>query len=183
MPIRFLHTADIHLGKTYRGSPGETERFADFFRCLAGIVADAIREEVDCVLIAGDLFHTGQILPRTFAATIEVLQPLKDAGIPCVAVEGNHDWIHRRDSISWMEAHELGCRPGVWGVGEDQPVEVSSFACATLPVRVGDSAAARIAVLGLRSVGGGHAACRETDATRALRRSAGSRTVQDGASE
>jgi DNA repair exonuclease SbcCD nuclease subunit len=104
MPIRFLHTADIHLGKTYRGSPGETERYADFFRCLAGIVADAIREEVDCVLIAGDLFHTGQILPRTFAATIGVLQPLKDAGIPCVAVEGNHDWIHRRDSISWMEA-------------------------------------------------------------------------------
>ncbi|HZV80902.1 MAG TPA: DNA double-strand break repair protein Mre11, partial [Geobacteraceae bacterium] len=29
---------------------------------------------------------------------------LKDSGIPCIAVEGNHDWIHRRDSISWMEA-------------------------------------------------------------------------------
>ena len=38
------------------------------------------------------------------ARTIETLQPLKDAGIPCIAVEGNHDWIHRRDSISWMEA-------------------------------------------------------------------------------
>lgn len=104
MPIRFLHTADIHLGKTYRGSPGEIERSADFFRCLNGIVADAVREEVDFVLIAGDLFHTGQILPRTFAGTIEALQPLKDAGIPCIAVEGNHDWIHRRDSVSWMEA-------------------------------------------------------------------------------
>ena len=64
----------------------------------------AIREQVDFVLIAGDLFHTGQILPRTFARTIETLQPMKDAGIPCIAVEGNHDWIHRRDSISWMEA-------------------------------------------------------------------------------
>jgi DNA repair exonuclease SbcCD nuclease subunit len=104
MPIRFLHTADIHLGKTYRGSPGETERYDDFFRCLAGIVTVAIREKVDFVLIAGDLFHTGQILPRTFAGTIATLQPLKDAGIPCIAVEGNHDWIHRRDSISWMEA-------------------------------------------------------------------------------
>ena len=104
MPIRFLHTADIHLGKTYRGSAAETERYEDFFRCFAGIIADAIRENVDFVLVAGDLFHTGQILPRTFARTIEVLQPLKDAGIPCVAVEGNHDWIHRRDSISWMEA-------------------------------------------------------------------------------
>ncbi len=101
---RFLHTADIHLGKTYRISAGQGERYEDFFRMLGCLVADAIAEKVDFVLIAGDLFHTGQILPRTFARTIETLQPLKEAGISCVAVEGNHDWIHRRDSISWMEA-------------------------------------------------------------------------------
>jgi DNA repair exonuclease SbcCD nuclease subunit len=71
---------------------------------LGDIVAAALREQVAFVLIAGDLFHTGQILPRTFARTIETLQPLKDAAIPCIAVEGNHDWIHRRDNISWMEA-------------------------------------------------------------------------------
>ena len=102
--ITFLHTADIHLGKTYRTSADEIERYEDFFRMLASIVADAIAEQADFVLIGGDLFHTGQILPRTFARTIETLQALKDAGIPCIAVEGNHDWIHRRDSISWMEA-------------------------------------------------------------------------------
>lgn len=103
MNITFLHTADIHLGKTYRSS-AETERYDDFFRMLGCIVSDAVTEQVNFVLISGDLFHTGQILPRTFARTIETLQPLKDAGIPCIAVEGNHDWIHRRDSISWMEA-------------------------------------------------------------------------------
>jgi DNA repair protein SbcD/Mre11 len=107
--MRFIHTADIHLGKTYRNSPGETERYEDFFRCLSGIVAEAVREAVDFMLIGGDLFHTGQILPKTFARTIEALQPLKAAGIPCIAIEGNHDWIHRRDSISWMEAlSEMG---------------------------------------------------------------------------
>jgi len=104
MAARFLHTSDLHLGKTYRNSAGERERYEDFFACLAGIVADALSEQVDALLIGGDLFHVGQILPRTFARTIETLQPLKDAGIPCVAIEGNHDWIHRRDSISWMEA-------------------------------------------------------------------------------
>ncbi len=102
--MRFIHTSDIHLGKTYRTSSGEVERYEDFFRSLAGIVTDAVHSRVDCVLICGDLFHVGQILPRTFAKTIETLQPLKDAGIPCIAIEGNHDWIHRRDSISWMEA-------------------------------------------------------------------------------
>ncbi|MCW8892473.1 MAG: metallophosphoesterase, partial [Deltaproteobacteria bacterium] len=95
---------DIHLGKTYRNSPGEADRYEDFFRCLSGVVADAIAAKVAFVLIGGDLFHVGQILPRTFAKTIETLQPLKDAGIPCIAIEGNHDWIHRRDNISWMEA-------------------------------------------------------------------------------
>ncbi len=102
--MRFIHTSDIHLGKSYRNSPGESERYDDFFACLSGICADAIREQVDAVLIAGDLFHVGQILPKTFAKTIETLQPLKDEGIPCIAIEGNHDWIHRRDNISWMEA-------------------------------------------------------------------------------
>ncbi|QWV95564.1 exonuclease SbcCD subunit D [Geomonas oryzisoli] len=104
MPVRFIHTSDVHLGKTYRTSGCDAQRYQDFFTTFAAIVADAVREEVDFVLIGGDLFHTGQILPKTFAKTIEILQPLKDAGIPCLAVEGNHDWIHRRDSVSWMEA-------------------------------------------------------------------------------
>jgi exonuclease SbcD len=109
MHIRFIHTADIHLGKTYHNSPGETERYEDFFRCWSDIVKSALGEKVDFILIAGDLFHTGQILPRTFAKTIETLQPLKEAGIPCIAIEGNHDWIHRRNNISWMEAlSEMG---------------------------------------------------------------------------
>ncbi len=102
--MRFIHTADIHLGKTYRNSAAEKVRYSDFFHTLDGIVAAAIKESVDFMLIGGDLFHVGQILPKTFARTIESLQPLKDAGIPCIAIEGNHDWIHRRDSISWMEA-------------------------------------------------------------------------------
>lgn len=104
MVVRYVHTADIHLGKTYRTPASEAERYEDFFRMLGSIVSDAIAEKVNFVLISGDLFHTGQILPRTFARTIETFQPLKDASIPCIAVEGNHDWIHRRDSISWMEA-------------------------------------------------------------------------------
>lgn len=104
MSLKFIHCSDIHLGKTYRNSIAETERYDDFFTCLSTIVDDAINEQVNAVLIGGDLFHVGQILPKTFAKTIETLQPLKDAGIPCVAIEGNHDWIHRRDSVSWMEA-------------------------------------------------------------------------------
>ena len=102
--MRFIHCSDIHLGKTYRNPDAETDRYNDFFQTFDQIIADAVTEQVDFMLIGGDLFHVGQILPKTLARTIESLQPLKDAGIPCIAIEGNHDWIHRRDSISWMEA-------------------------------------------------------------------------------
>jgi DNA repair protein SbcD/Mre11 len=128
--MKFIHTAEIHLGKTYRNSPGEAVRYEDFFLCLSGIVQDALDERVDFVLIGGDLFHTGQILPKTFAMTIETLQPLKEAGIPCIAIEGNHDWIHRRHNISRMEAlSEMGSirllLPARTVRGEGQPLSGS----------------------------------------------------------
>lgn len=100
----FIHSSDIHLGKTYRNASGEADRYVDFFACLSSIINNAVEKNIDVFLIGGDLFHVGQILPKTFAKTIETLQSLKDADIPCIAIEGNHDWIHRRDSISWMEA-------------------------------------------------------------------------------
>jgi len=40
MLTKFLHTADIHLGKTYRTSTDEAERYEDFFRMLGGIVVE-----------------------------------------------------------------------------------------------------------------------------------------------
>jgi DNA repair exonuclease SbcCD nuclease subunit len=100
----FYHCSDIHLGKTYADAPGAEERYEDFFRVFSYIIQRAAEEPADAVLIAGDLFHQAQVMPRTFAQTVEVLEPLKQAGIPAIAIEGNHDWIHRRESISWMEA-------------------------------------------------------------------------------
>ncbi|HXF06885.1 MAG TPA: exonuclease SbcCD subunit D [Blastocatellia bacterium] len=102
--VVFYHCSDLHLGKTYADSPGADERSEDFFRVFAEIVQRAVREEIAALVIAGDLFHHAQVMPRTFARTVEVLEPLKRAGIPVIAVEGNHDWIHRRENISWMEA-------------------------------------------------------------------------------
>jgi len=35
MSLKFLHTADIHLGKTFRTFAGEAERYEDFFRMIS----------------------------------------------------------------------------------------------------------------------------------------------------
>ena len=102
--MRFLHTSDIHLGKTWSGSPASAERSRDFAAVLSTLLARAIDETVDAVVIAGDLFHDAEVQPRVFAEAVATLAPLRDAGIPALIVEGNHDWIHRRDRRSWIEA-------------------------------------------------------------------------------
>jgi len=56
--IKFIHTADIHLGKTYRTSADDAERYENFFGMLGGIVGDAVAEQVDFVLTPGETFGT-----------------------------------------------------------------------------------------------------------------------------
>ncbi len=100
--IKFLHISDVHLGcRRYNLD----ERTKDFFRSWYDVIENhAIRNEVDFVLIAGDFFDRRQIDPQTMNHALAGLQILKDAGVPVVAIEGNHD---RRDAVSdysWMRS-------------------------------------------------------------------------------
>jgi exonuclease SbcD len=100
--IRFLHISDVHLGcRRYNLE----ERTKDFFKSWYDVIENhALPNEVDFVLIAGDFFDRRQIDPQTMNHALAGLQLLKDAGVPVVAIEGNHD---RRDAVSdysWMRS-------------------------------------------------------------------------------
>ncbi|HEX5706169.1 MAG TPA: exonuclease SbcCD subunit D [Pyrinomonadaceae bacterium] len=100
--IKFLHISDVHLGcRRYNLE----ERTKDFFRAWYEVVTrHAVPNRVDFVLIAGDFFDRRNIDPQTMNHAIAGLQILKDAQIPVVVIEGNHD---RRDSVSpysWMRS-------------------------------------------------------------------------------
>lgn len=100
--FKFLHMSDIHLGcRRYNLD----ERTKDFFRAWYDVVErHAIPNRIDFMLIAGDFFDRRSIDPQTMNHAMAGLQLLKEAGIPVVAIEGNHD---RRDSISpysWMRS-------------------------------------------------------------------------------
>lgn len=100
--IKFLHMSDVHLGcRRYNLE----ERTKDFFRSWYDVIEHhAIPNAVDFVLIAGDFFDRRNIDPQTMNHALAGLQLLKDAGIPVVAIEGNHD---RRDAVSdysWMRS-------------------------------------------------------------------------------
>ena len=94
--------SDVHLGcRRYNLE----ERTKDFFRSWYDVINNhALPNEVDFVLIAGDFFDRRNIDPQTMNHALAGLQILKDAGIPVVAIEGNHD---RRDAVSdysWMRS-------------------------------------------------------------------------------
>jgi exonuclease SbcD len=95
----FVHLADVHLGTEQYGSP---ERYNDFARAFLDIVQYAVRERVQFVLIAGDLFNRFTLDPRTLLQAVTALEQLKSAGIPVFAIEGNHDRSNYRSEMSWL---------------------------------------------------------------------------------
>lgn len=98
---KFLHIADIHLGFDRYETP---ERTKDFFRALQTVLERyAIEERVDFVAIAGDLFEHRNIKPATLNQAQVCLQMLKNADIPVVAIEGNHDNRPYGTRTSWLK--------------------------------------------------------------------------------
>ena len=94
--FRFLHAADTHIDspldglEAYDGAPVAALRGATR-RALENLVALALDEQVDFVLLAGDIydgdwkdFSTGLFFARQMAR-------LNDAGIPVYLIAGNHD--------------------------------------------------------------------------------------------
>ncbi len=100
MRFRFLHFSDAHLGYQQYN---QKERFNDFGRAFLHIVDQAIARRVDFVVFSGDLFHKRSLDPPTLLQAVEGLERLREADIPMIAVEGNHERPHYRDVHSWLD--------------------------------------------------------------------------------
>jgi len=97
---RFLHIADIHLGFNRYDCP---ERTKDFFYTLYDVLqTHAVKESVDFVAIAGDLFEHRNIQPATLNQAQKCLELLATAKIPAIAIEGNHDNRPYGTNTNWL---------------------------------------------------------------------------------
>ena len=85
--MRFLHTGDWHVGRSIRGR----SRTDEFEAALSQVVEIARGESVDCVLVSGDLHDQRAVTPDADRLIFETLIRLFEAGIPVVAIPGNHD--------------------------------------------------------------------------------------------
>lgn len=69
---------------------------------FAAVIRDAIEKRVDFVLVSGDMFHSRSMDPSTYLQALGILQEAKEAGIPVIAIEGNHDLALHKDKVSWL---------------------------------------------------------------------------------
>lgn len=89
--IKLLHTGDLHLGSPMQNMGARAmSRKAELLDTLSDIVSLAKTEEVDAVLLAGDLFDTNKPDAETADRVYAELERLGD--IKVFAVLGNHDY-------------------------------------------------------------------------------------------
>jgi DNA repair protein SbcD/Mre11 len=85
--MKFLHTADWHVGKTLKGRDRLDEQRA----VLAEIASIAEERQVDAVLIAGDVYESAAPSAPAQHLVIQTLLRLRRAGAEVIVIAGNHD--------------------------------------------------------------------------------------------
>lgn len=93
--MRFLHTADWHIGKSLRGR----SRMDEYARALDQVAAIATDRKVDAVLIAGDVFDSPAPPPEAEKLVFDFLARLVAERIQCVLIAGNHDHPRKLDAL------------------------------------------------------------------------------------
>lgn len=94
--MRFLHTADLHLGRKLNELP----LLEDQKLLLQQIVAIAVREKIDAVLIAGDIYNKSSPASDAMMAFDGFLSQLAQNGIKVFMISGNHDSGNRISYLS-----------------------------------------------------------------------------------
>lgn len=115
MSVRFLHTADLHLGsqlKTQHRQATETVNSLNsaIYTAVERLFDTAIDEAVDFVVIAGDLYDEDSRSVKANTFLKEQFDRLDEQDIPAYVSYGNHDPVGRAtDYVDLPEnVHEFG---------------------------------------------------------------------------
>jgi exonuclease SbcD len=95
--------SDAHLGRAHYHAVNEqgiNQREADIAAAWHRAVAAATAENPDAVLVLGDLFDSPRPSYRAFREGARGLRALAEAGVPTLAISGNHDTPRLRESGS-----------------------------------------------------------------------------------
>ena len=111
--MKFLHTADLHIGKVVNDfSMLEDQRYI-----LKQISEIAKVQEVDAVLLAGDIYDRAIPAGEAVLLLDEFLTGLSGEGIWVFMISGNHDSPER---LSFLQNLLSGQKIGIGGVYKDK---------------------------------------------------------------
>jgi exonuclease SbcD len=94
--FRFIHTGDIHLDSALKGLAGQESAAAERIKtatrvALDNLVGQAIEDEIDFIIIAGDLYDGDWRDYQTGLFFVKQMGRLAQAEIPVFLLLGNHD--------------------------------------------------------------------------------------------
>lgn len=121
--MRFLHTADWHVGKPLRGR----SRMDEYAKALEQVAGVAVDRKVDVVLVAGDVFDSPAPPPEAEKLVYDFFARLLPERIACVLIAGNHDHPRKLAALSsLLERLQIHVRPEVRPPGGGGVVRVPS---------------------------------------------------------
>jgi DNA repair protein SbcD/Mre11 len=85
--LRILHTSDWHIGRIFHGHP----TYQALREVLLALIEVVRAQEVDVVVIAGDVFDSSTPSAEAVEMLDEALLDLTEAGVVVVTISGNHD--------------------------------------------------------------------------------------------
>ena len=85
--MRILHTSDWHIGRSFHGH-STTAHLEHVLEALVTVVVD---QQVDVVIVAGDVFDSATPAAENFDVLTRVLAKLRATGTRVVMTSGNHD--------------------------------------------------------------------------------------------
>jgi len=110
--MKIVHLADTHLGLSAfnRVDPetGMNLREQLIYDNFLAAVDRIIAMRPDALVHAGDLFHQVKPKTRAYTTALDALSRLQDAGVPMLAVAGNHSMAKTRYTASPFEVLERG---------------------------------------------------------------------------
>jgi exonuclease SbcD len=113
--VRFLHTSDWHIGRTFHGADLLAEQEA-----VLGHLADLVAgEAIDAVLVAGDIYDRAVPSAEAVRVATAAVARIRAAGAQLVVTPGNHDSAPRLGAFAeFAAAGGLHLRTTVGGLAE-----------------------------------------------------------------
>jgi exonuclease SbcD len=107
--FRFLHAADLHLDSPFRGMVSLPSSIREYviestFLALQNMVEAAVSEEVDFIVLSGDIFDLSDRSLRAQIRFQEAMELLARASVQVFIIHGNHDPMDGRHAVlTWPE--------------------------------------------------------------------------------